>query len=260
MALTLPSHPRRPPKLAKIMHSRHHMPTLASAGATTKPSPAVQRSRRRMRVIGAVIVAAVVLGLAWFLHSLPDGSWSRTIERLPAAGLLLALVVLPLFGLPISVLYLAVGARWGVGVGLLITGAATMLHLVLSYPLGRAARRPLTKLLERAGWRLPHITPTAARPFCLWVALVPGLSYTLKNYVPALVGIPLRVAFPAYLPVHLATAVAGLALGGVTVRFSWPVVGAALAYGLFMIVLTRHLAHRLRSGHGDFLASSDSRT
>lgn len=234
--------------------------TPVAAPARPGDPPASPHQRRRLILAG--ILVALVVAVAWIFHTLPDGTWKRMVNGLPLWELLTALVFLPLVGFPVSVLYVAVGARFGIAVGLVYTGLATVAHLCLSYLIGRHARRPLLAIIEWTGWSLPDIHPSGARPFALWLALVPGLSYSLKNYMPALVGLPFRASFTCYLPVHLMTAIIGLALGGATMKFSWTLVAAVAVYAGFMTWLTRRLARRLKSGaaaHPSSAAKADPR-
>lgn len=201
--------------------------------------------RFRLLFLGGIVV--VISGLA-FLTQLPEGTWPRLVQSFSVGQLLVGLALLPLAGFPISVLYVAVGARFGLGPGLVAAGLASLLHVCLSYPLARALRRPLLAIIEKAGWKLPSLDDTTMRPFTLLAALAPGLSYTLKNYLPPLAGIPFLTTVIIFLPIHLLTATVGLALGGVTMHFSWPLALGAVGYGAIIIWLTRHLARRIKAG------------
>ncbi len=184
--------------------------------------------------------------------------WKETISSLPAPVLLLCLALLPLTGFPVSLMLVAVGARFGFWQGLAAAAVAIPIHLALSYPLSGLFRRPITGLLTKAGWTLPKLDRKTAWPFTTWLAFVPGVSYTLKNYTPPLAGVPLRIYFLAFYPVHLITAVLGLLIGGATMHFSWLLAAGIVTYGIAIGILTKFLANRLRSRGAWLSQSSDN--
>ncbi|ATC65471.1 hypothetical protein CMV30_16810 [Nibricoccus aquaticus] len=173
--------------------------------------------------------------------------WKEAITGLPVPVLLLCLVVLPLTGFPVSLMLVAVGARFGFWQGLAAAAAAIPIHLALSYPLSGLFRRPITAMVTKAGWSLPKLDRETAWPFTTWLAFVPGVSYTLKNYTPPLAGVPFRIYFLAFYPVHLCTAVLGLLIGGATMHFSWLLAVGIVTYGIAIGILTKVLANRLRA-------------
>ena len=205
----------------------------------------VSTSQRRQRILVVSIAVAVVILFAVVTRIGGGEHWRGAINALPVAALLACFAFLPLTGFPVTLVLVAVGARFGFGVGLAITAAAIVVHLSLSYPLAERLRRPVTALLKRAGWALPKLDDRNAWPFSLWLSLAPGLSYALKNYTSPLAGVPFRTYFLTYFPVHLCTSVIGLLLGGATMRFSWPLVAGVLVYGIGMALLSRQLAARL---------------
>jgi uncharacterized membrane protein YdjX (TVP38/TMEM64 family) len=200
----------------------------------------------RRRVTAIVVVVGIAALFAAITHFGGGARWKEWMEAMPPLPLFICFAVLPLTGFPVTLLLLAVGARFGFWPGLAATAAATVIHLLASYPLAGLVRRPVTLLLSKAGWRLPQLDRGAAWPFSTWLALAPGLSYALKNYTPPLAGVPFTIYFLTYFPVHMATSVLGLLLGGATMNFSWPMAAGVLVYAIVMGVLTKILADRLR--------------
>lgn len=198
----------------------------------------------------AVAVLAVGLGVG-LMHRLPDGSWESWVSAIPVTGLVLATAVLPLLGFPVTIVYLAVGARFGVLGGLAVVAVCTLVHLLISFGLALWAAPSLRRLFAACGWRLPQAGGNAAWPFACWLALLPAVSYTLKNLVAPCAGVPLRIYLGAFFPIHVAGAVVGLALGGATIHFSWGLVVFVLAYALALFALTRILVRRMRHAAPD---------
>lgn len=198
---------------------------------------------RIILIAGTVATVAAIIGV---LGMLPPGSWERGINWIPLPAMLAAILLLPLIGFPVTALYLAAGARFGLGWGAALIGVATIFHLLTSYPIAHFARRPVRWLLERAGWKLPRIRPEAAWSFGIWIALLPGVSYTLKNYIGPLSGIGLRVFLGSYLLPHLSGGVVALVLGRATMQFSWTLVAFIVVYAAGLAWLTRRMIVQLR--------------
>src|SRR5688572_12620487 len=73
---------------------------------------------------------ALIAGLLWLV----DLKWvNENVQRLNGFAVFLVLVLLPLVGVPVSVLFAATGAKFGSGWGLLVTAVAIALHLLLSW-------------------------------------------------------------------------------------------------------------------------------
>lgn len=209
----------------------------------------VHRTKRQIRhariALGGVL-AIVAAGVVWTIASLPSGSWQRWVDSLPPAALFTALAVLPVFGFPISVLHIATGARFGFALGSLAVAASTLVHLLAAYALGRTFEGPLRRALRIFGWSLPAVPPASSWTFTLWVALLPGISYAIKNTAAPLAEVPLRIYLAATMPVHVATALVGLGIGHATMHFSWPLIVTLVAYGLVVGLLTRKLTRQFR--------------
>ncbi len=212
---------------------------------TSPVSPAIRRRRIAIVALGIGIAIAFVTAT----HLGGGDRWKAMVENLSEPWLLLCFALLPLTGFPLTLLLLAVGARFGVMNGLCLTAAMTAVHLVLSYPVAKWVRRPVTSLLAKAGWTLPELDRRTTWPFSVWVALAPGLSYTLKNYAVPLAGTSFGVYFATFLPIHLATSTLGLMLGGATMHLSWSVgIGIAI-YALVVALVTHWLAIRFKEHH-----------
>jgi uncharacterized membrane protein YdjX (TVP38/TMEM64 family) len=208
--------------------------------------PSASPSLRRRRIAIVVIALGIAALFAVITHLGGGERWKEAMNALPAAALLVCFAVLPLTGFPVTLLLLAVSARFGFWPGLATTAIVTAIHLAASYPLSKLMRRPVTALLKKAGWDLPTLDRRSAWPFSAWLALAPGLSYALKNYTPALAGVPFAVYFFTYYPIHVVTSVLGLLLGRATVNFSWQMALGILVYAIVMGLLTKLLASRLR--------------
>jgi uncharacterized membrane protein YdjX (TVP38/TMEM64 family) len=126
----------------------------------------------------------------------------------------LLMAVLPLVGFPISVVYLAIGARFGPLVGLPILLGITAFHLGVTYWItGSFLRKPLDRLIARRGYHLPEFRPGEQVGAGLIAILIPGLPYIVRNYLIVLTDIPLLVIFGVCVPLYVARSYVTIMMG-----------------------------------------------
>ncbi len=106
---------------------------------------------------------------------------------------LLLMLVLPIFGAPLSIFLLLVGIQFGILGGLLITALLMVLHMICTYYIVHSFLRTwVIKVLKR----LKLSRYTSKRTLNKWhlviFMLIPGLPYTIKNNLLALSGIGFR--------------------------------------------------------------------
>jgi uncharacterized membrane protein YdjX (TVP38/TMEM64 family) len=168
------------------------------------------------------------------------------------AGLfLLMFVLLPLVGFPISAFLVLIGVKFGAGYGVLITLAVMPLHLLVSFLVANSFLRSLLqRCLETMNYRLPQLPRERALWFSFVFMAVPGLPYSVKNYVLSLAGAPFRYYFlSGYLvqgAMSIPFVVAGDAVAGEHL--------VILAVIFIVMVLLYAMVHQLRQRHGKLLA------
>ncbi|HEX5222234.1 MAG TPA: hypothetical protein VFZ59_21955 [Verrucomicrobiae bacterium] len=188
------------------------------------------------------------IGLMVVLFSLFDLKWLHTNAQKLSRELVFALtVILPLLGAPVSVLYALAGAKFGAGWGLALTLVAIALHLIASWWITHSwLKRPLEAVLRKLGRRIPKVPPGESVPVCLLVALLPGASYALKNYLLVLAGVPFRPFFWTLLPSHFVHAALAILFGDFTGAMTTPRIIFLSAYALVVIGLGHHVVQRLK--------------
>ena len=109
---------------------------------------------------------------------------------------LLMFALLPLVGFPISAFLVLIGAKFGAWAGVLIMAAGMPIHLMVAFFVAHSFLRTLVqRYLEKIDYRLPEVPKNRIFSFSFIFMAVPGLSYTLKNYVLALSGVPFKYFF-----------------------------------------------------------------
>jgi len=157
------------------------------------------RNTRKMRFILPALAGAALLALA--LGAWLRGDLARLVSYLVSAEthpmpFLLMLFLLPLLGFPISVFLVLLGVKFGAATGVLFMLAAMPVHLLVSYLVANSLMRSFVKqCLAKMAYRLPQIPKHNALWFSVVFMAVPGLPYTVKNYVLPLAGTPFRPYF-----------------------------------------------------------------
>jgi uncharacterized membrane protein YdjX (TVP38/TMEM64 family) len=191
--------------------------------------------------VGGVLLLA---GVVWWF----DLKWLHDHAQKLNGGLVFALsVILPLLGIPVSAVYAVVGAKFGPGWGLLLATIAIALHLLGSWWIAHSwLQRPLAALLRKMGRRKFEVPRGESVPVCLLVALVPGASYTLKNYLLVLAGVPFRPFFWTLLPAHLVHATLALFFGDFTGAMTPGRIIFLCVYAAVLIGLGHYVVRRLK--------------
>jgi uncharacterized membrane protein YdjX (TVP38/TMEM64 family) len=199
--------------------------------------------------IGTAAGILLLVVFLWFFDLKWLHDWVQQFSR----GIVFALaVVLPLAGVPVTLLYAACGARFGHLAGLILVAAIIALHLLGSWFIANSwLKQPLSRLLKRFGRRPPEIPSGARVPVCLLVALTPGISYALKNYLLALAGVPFRQFFWTLLPAHFFHATLAILFGDFTGAMTTPRVLFLAVYAVVLIGLSHLIYRRLRPAAAD---------
>lgn len=181
---------------------------------------ATRRFKRlsRREVFGlAVGLGLLVIAVIVAIDLSDEIDWRALSRHLANVNPVLAvtlMALLPLMGFPISVVYLAIGARFGPVAGFPIVAGITAFHLGATYWITRSfLRKPLDRLIARRGYHLPEVRPGEQAAVGLLAALVPGLPYFVRNYLLALTDIRLRVIFGVCLPVYVARSYVSIMIG-----------------------------------------------
>ncbi|MBS0630304.1 MAG: hypothetical protein JSS11_00180 [Verrucomicrobia bacterium] len=172
----------------------------------------------RKEVFGLVfclVLLATAVVVAIFVSDEVDWrALSRSMGEFDPVIAVILMALLPLMGFPISVVYLAIGARFGPVAGFPIVAGITAFHLGATYWITRSfLRKPLDRFIARRGYHLPEVQPGEEAAVGLLAALVPGLPYFVRNYLLALTDIRLRVIFGVCLPVYVARSYVTIMIG-----------------------------------------------
>jgi uncharacterized membrane protein YdjX (TVP38/TMEM64 family) len=104
--------------------------------------------------------------------------------------LFLALALLPLVGVPASPLWIAAGVRFAMLPAFTFCIAALLVNFTAGYWVARCGLRlPLTRWLERRGWRIPQLSAGDESLAILTLRVTPGVPLCVQNYLLGLAGV-----------------------------------------------------------------------
>lgn len=184
-------------------------------------------NRRHRRMLGwllAAVLTVVLAVAAVFLFTDLEVSrivhlidWQRVTAIIggfdPVVTIAL-MAVLPVFGFPVSVVYLVAGARFGAVWGGVVVAFATAVHLLASYGIARSVvRGPLQRFVEKRHRQLPSIPLDEQSMVALVVTLVPGPPYLIRIYLLALANMRLKYYFWVSLTVFVLRSYVTILLG-----------------------------------------------
>lgn len=225
---------------------RLHPHLVSPQSGDSAAGGAVFRRNRGLRLALVVLIPIALLAAIVLLGGIP----LDRLETLPLFPLLVAMVILPALGLPMTPFFIIAGLRFGISGGLAFSAVATLLNLLLCYSVAHGRLRPLLQgAVQR---RFPALVALDRDRRDAWrltfmIKLVPGVPIFIKHYALGIAGVPRSI----YLTVALLTTgpygVAFVALGESALEGN---VGQALiALSLLLLVAVLMAAWRRYREH-----------
>jgi uncharacterized membrane protein YdjX (TVP38/TMEM64 family) len=194
-----------------------------------------------------LVLAIAVFGLLLYSCSqLKNSGFLTYLEELNPWTFFTAMLLLPQVGFPVMVLYPIAGIKYGFAWGLFWAFLSIIGNLILSYWIAHLFAAPLKSFLEKRNHKIPQVPEKEQKSATILVALVPGPSYALKNYLLPLTGVPFKIYFWFCLPIHTLHAVTGIFLGE-TVGNTHPVkIIILVVYAVVLGIICRKAIRKLR--------------
>lgn len=153
---------------------------------------------KKNRILILSATAALAMGAAFFLfrEDIQSGLALLKSDRTHPSIVIASFLVLPTLFFPISALLVLVGIRFGALWGSLIMLVLIPAHLLFSFFLVRRLfRTQLEWLARKKDYRILNIPKARRRQFGFLFMAVPGLPYTVKNYLLPISGISFKDYF-----------------------------------------------------------------
>ncbi|MDB6131337.1 MAG: associated Golgi protein [Verrucomicrobiales bacterium] len=215
-----------------------------SESGTAKPD-----NRTRVRLIYVALGLAMAgVFLFYFRKQINLKPFYNWIDGLSAPLLMVALIVLPAIGCPVTFVYPVVGGRFGPFIGMGMVAVATGLHLLFSFWIVKTVFRVrLEKWISKKNYKIPQIPPGEEKPVTLLVALIPGPPYTLKNLLMPMAGAPFKTYFFIFWPIHVIHAFLGLEAGHLGRDLSAGKIIFLITYVVVLSVLCGYVVRRIKA-------------
>ena len=141
-------------------------------------------------------------------------------DKLPAFWVIVAFLILPLCGMPIRIMLILAGFRFGFAGGMVLSGFGLLLHNFAAYYIARGSfRETVRDFLKGSGYAIPPIKGKDRIWLTAAVAAIPGPPYFAKLYLLALTDLPLRVFLGIGAPIYIVLSVVPVGIGGAVVEF-----------------------------------------
>jgi len=193
---------------------------------------------------GALIAGGIVYLFAQYDPSL----WPAFIvnEDTRPIVFIALMASLPIVGFPLSLFLILAGIKFGIFHALLITTFLMPLHLLISFFLANSLLRPyLEALMVRLDHPLPEIPEGRTVLYTALFYAIPVAPYSLKNYLLAMTGTPLRYYLSLGWGIQLTMAVPFIGLGKSAAEMN---LGLSLVFMAILgagYVISRQLKNRL---------------
>jgi len=181
--------------------------------------------RHRLK-IGIALVSLVCL--AWLIHAHQDELSKEALikfgREIPSGWFMLAFLVLPLLGVPISVFLVLAGIHFGFTGGMAASTVAVFFHNFAAYRLTHGLfRARMRGFLEKAGYVIPPIDVRHQVRFTALFSAIHGPPYIAKLYLLALTDIPFPIYFWVGAPVYAVFCAIPVAVGNAvtTMHVTW---------------------------------------
>lgn len=184
----------------------------------TKKHPTFRHRAKWLSFALGLVVIGVVL--YFYRGQLNQESIVAFSERLPAFWVILAFLALPLCGVPIRIMLILAGFRFGFWGGMVLSGFGLLWHNVAAYYITRGSfRESVRDFLKRSGYAIPSVRAKHRIWLTAVVAAIPGPPYFTKLYLLALTDLPMRIYVGIGAPIYIALSVVPVGIGGAVVDY-----------------------------------------
>jgi len=149
-----------------------------------------------------------------------------------------------------SICGIIIGAKFGATNGLALTAVAVAFHLSASWGIVQTwFHKPIEKLLQKTKYKMPSLETGEYAGVCLLTDLIPGPSYTLKNYFLGLSNLPFGVILGVGLPANIFATSPGILFGSFSGAMNWPRATFLIAYAVLLFVAAHWVVRIIRARH-----------
>lgn len=159
----------------------------------------------------------------------------QQFETIHPVFFILGLMLLPLWPVPVSPIWLLAGMRFGPVVAMAISAFSLILNFGLAYLLSaKLIRGPIERILIRYKFTIPQLPKEDQAKFTFLIRLVPGNPLCVQNYLLGIMRVKPILYFGIGIPIQLLYALTFIQFGGALFHGQ---VGRLIIAALFLIVI-----------------------
>ncbi|MBZ2167989.1 hypothetical protein [Marinobacter sp. F4216] len=148
---------------------------------------------------------------------------------------LVALIFLPLLGVPLSMFCIMAGVKFGFTWGMAVIGAAMFGQMLICYAAMHSYIKPVVKrFLDQRGYNTPRLGKSSQVNWAVALVAVPVLPYMVKNVLLASGTLPLRTYMLINWPLQMLQAVPYVMFSGAVksqnATLMWVAIGIFLVF------------------------------
>lgn len=170
-------------------------------------------TNRKKLLLAAMLIALVPIGYFAVKYNLIVQMISLVDKNTPTPLFIALMIILPIFGAPISIFLIVLGIKFGLAPGLALMVFVMPIHMIASYVLTKIARNLIQAILLRGSYVIPQVPADRQVRFSFLVAALPVLPYPVKNCFLPLAGIPFKIYLALNWPCQAVLAVPAVVLG-----------------------------------------------
>ncbi|MEW6076409.1 MAG: hypothetical protein AB1724_01210 [Thermodesulfobacteriota bacterium] len=208
-------------------------------------------TRKQIVLLGAILTAVMLGGYAITHRDQIVQMISLVNENTPAPLFIALMIILPIFGVPISLFLLVLGIKFGLTAGLLLMFLVMPIHMTVSFALTKVAGELIQNVLFRGKYVIPQVPADRRVRFSFLVAALPLLPYAAKNFFLPLAGVPFRLYLGMNWACQATLAIPAVVLGS-SIGDLNPAMFMAAVAGLLAIYLIIGRIEKKYGKHVDF--------
>lgn len=178
---------------------------------------------KKIHIKYAVMLVCLILAVVFlYMHMEEVKKFKEYLDKNINYGFFLILMtVLPILGFPISAFLVFSGIRFGIYYGLVSMAVTFPVHLFITIMITRSFLRPfINRFLKHFNYQFPEIPKHRIIIYTVLFTAIPGIPYTVKNYILALSGISRTMFFVIVLPIHIIEGIPVVVLGEAVISFN----------------------------------------
>lgn len=196
------------------------------------------------RLVWPLTLLLIGVLLAVFWRQIDVEAVHAYADQLPGWMIFSAISVAPLVGVPVAMLHVVAGVRFGIEGGLVVVAITTVIHHLAGWSLVQVAPHLFRKHLSDWRRRFPK---GAHLPITVFCCLMPGMPYSIQLYLLPVLGVPVSILLLVSAPLHVIRAIVSVLGGHLSDQMTPGRIAALVVYYCVLTLICSLALRRLRT-------------